>query len=407
MTLSGQDSVPQQQLPPEPPWWRSNRFPFFFSSRLISQIGDMAAVAAIAIHVYLITKSGFAVGLFFLVRVLPRTLGTFAGTIGDRTELRRLMICCDLVGAVVFGTIAVADPGFSVLLVLIFVAESAATISAPASSTMVGRTVRSEHLATANGLLLTAISIGFAAGTALGGFAGGSGFFRWALAADAASFVISALLLSRLPTATPEPRTRPDRGFFTEAVAGLSIVGTDRVIASVTIGLVGVAFAASMDRPALIVLVEQNLHSSGLIYGLVLGVIAIGALLASLSAVRAKVISRRSAALFSAGIAGQAVGHLAMGLAPAAAVLLSGAVVAGFGNGLENVCANTLLQRTAPKESLGTLMGMVMSASYIANAVGSLVGGVFVDLIHARWTFVAAASVIAACGLMRIRWREK
>jgi len=286
------------------------------------------------------------------------------------------------------------------LLVLIFVAESAATISAPASSTMVGRTVRSEHLTAANGLLLTAISIGFAAGTALGGFAAGSGLFRWALAADAASFVISALLLTRLPTAMPALRQGSDRGFFAEAIAGLSIVRTDRVIASVTIGLVGVAFAASVDRPALIVLVEQNPHSSGLIYGLVLGVIAIGALLASLSAVRSQVINRRPAALFSAGIAGQALGHLAMGLAPVVAVLLSGAVVAGFGNGLENVCANTLLQRTARKDSLGTLMGMVMSASYLANALGSLIGGTLVDLIHARWTFVAAAAVIAACGLV-------
>jgi len=98
MTLSGQDSLPQHQIPAELAWWRSNRFPYF-PSRLISQIGDMAAVAAVAVHVYLIAKSGLAVGLFFLVRVLPRTLGTFAGAIGDRTELRRLMMCCDLVGA--------------------------------------------------------------------------------------------------------------------------------------------------------------------------------------------------------------------------------------------------------------------------------------------------------------------
>ncbi|MGH3881656.1 MAG: hypothetical protein ACRDSK_31925 [Actinophytocola sp.] len=45
-----------------------------------------------------------------------------------------------------------------------------------------------------------------------------------------------------------------------------------------TIGTVGIAFAASVDRPAAIVLVEQDLDASGPGYGLALGGLALGAL---------------------------------------------------------------------------------------------------------------------------------
>jgi MFS family permease len=68
----------------------------FVGSRLISQAGDMAAVAALTVHVYATTESAIAVAALFVARVLPRILGLFAGAIGDRLELRRLLITCDL-----------------------------------------------------------------------------------------------------------------------------------------------------------------------------------------------------------------------------------------------------------------------------------------------------------------------
>jgi hypothetical protein len=47
----------------------------------------------------------------------------------------------------------------------------------------------------------------------------------------------------------------------------------------------------------------------------------------------------------------EAVGHLAMGLSPVVPVLVTTAVIAGIGNGLESVCGNSLLQRAAHRSS--------------------------------------------------------
>jgi MFS family permease len=113
-------------------WWRRTRFPAFVGSRFVSQAGDMAAITALTVHVYAATGSGLAVGALFAARVLPRVLGLLAGAVGDRTELRRLMIACDLVCGAVFLGIAVVAPGFPALLALVFVAECAATVALPA-----------------------------------------------------------------------------------------------------------------------------------------------------------------------------------------------------------------------------------------------------------------------------------
>jgi MFS family permease len=358
----------------------------------------MAAITALTVHVYTSTDSGLAVGALFVVRVLPRILGLFAGAVGDRTELRRLMMVCDLVCGVVF-----LAPGFVALLALVFVAECAATVALPASRTMIGRVVPDEHRTAANGMLLAAVAVGFAGGSALGALAATAWDYRWALVANAGSFVVSALLLTRLAAAAPVPRTTPSAGFRADTVAGLSVLRTDRWVAAVTVGMVGIAFAASIDRPALIVLVEEDLNSSGLGYGLALGGLAIGALAVSLAALRSTTLSSKAMAVFTLAVVVQAVGHLAMGLSPVVAVLVTTAVIAGIGNGLESVCGNSLLQRSTPQESLGVVMGIVLSGSFLSNALGSAIGGAAVELLGARWTFVVAAAVMVVCAVPVLR----
>jgi MFS family permease len=389
-------------------WWRTSRYPVFISARLISQAGDMAAVAALTVHVYATTHSAIAVAALFLVRVLPRILGLFAGAIGDRLELRRLLIACDLACGVVFLAIAVIAPGYPLLLALVFLAECSATVAMPAARTMVGRTVPKEHLAAANGLLLAAVAIGFASGSALGGLLAGAFDYRWAIAGNAVSFLVSVLLMSLLPRALPAARVASTRGFVRDTLAGLSVLRTNPKVLPVFIGLVGISFAAAMDRPALIVLVRETLNASTLWYGLALGGIAIGALAASLGAMRRrKLINAKALTLFSAGIFTQAVGHFSMGLSPVVGVLVLGALIAGFGNGLESICGNTLLQGDTPRESIGVLMGLVMSGSFLADALGSVVGGAAVEVIHARATFVVAAAVIIVCGLIGLAPRRR
>lgn len=399
----GADTAEREGVAPAK-WWRQIRYPYFVASRTLSITGDMAAVAAITVHIYTITGSGLAVGAFFLVRMLPRALAPFAGAIGDRVELRRLLVLCDVVCCAVFLAIAVTGPPYAILLCLVFVAESAATIALPATRTMIGRTVPAEKLTAANGLLMAITSLGFGGGAALGALAAATWDYRWALAGNALSFAISALLLSRLRRAEPEPRPA-GQSFLAETRTGLAAIRANPALPPVVIGLVAVAFAASLDRVALVVIVVEQLRALTIWYGITLGAISVGVLAASLTAARWRRVDRGADAFFRAGLFAQAAGHLTMGVAPAPPVLLAGGLTAGVGNGLETVCGTTLLQRTVDRKSLGVVMGVVLSWSFLAGAIGSQLGGTLVDLVGARWTFAAAAAIIAGCAVFA--WRRR
>ncbi|RBQ20962.1 hypothetical protein DP939_07840 [Spongiactinospora rosea] len=377
------------------PWWRAGRFPLFTAARGLSVTGDLAALSALTVHVFQDTASGAAVSGLFAVRVLPRLFGTLAGGLSDRVDPRRLIICCDLISCAVFVLIAWTRPGYGMILALVLVAESAATVTAPAAQALVARTVPAHALGRANGLLMAVTALGFASGAAIGGLAATTLGYQYALLVNACSFVLSAALVAALPR-VPVVRDDDDRGFLAATRAGLGRLRRDRQAAAVAVATIGVTFAASIDRPALVVLTQRDLAGgSGLAYGLALGGISVGALVATLLMGRLRALTP-SAGVLVAGIAVEAAGHLGMGLAPAVAVVVIGAAVAGFGDGMEGVTAITLLQR-AGGSSVGLVMGAVLSGAYLADATGSLLGGLIVGAAGPRWTFGLSAALMLAC----------
>lgn len=386
-------------------WWRHGRFPAFVASRAISQAGDMAAVTAITVHIYADTASGLAVGGFFVVRVLPRAFALVGGAIGDRLELRRLLILSELVAAALFLLLAALDPAYWALLALVLLAELATTVAMPASRSFVGRTVPEDRRATANGLLFTSTAISFAAGAALGGLLASTWGYRDAVALNALTFVVSAALLLRVPRVAAEESASEGQRLVPEIRAGLRTLRADTQATTVIVGLAGVAFAAAIDRPALIVLVSDDLDGNGLGYGSTLAAIAVGAILASLGATRLPAVRNSSPAFFTAAILLQAAGHAGMGVAPVLAIVICGALIAGLGNGVENVIGTTLLQKRDTR-TVGLVMGVVISATVLSDGAGSLVGGLSVELIGARLTFLFSAGLMAAFAMVTLGSRE-
>lgn len=382
------------------PWWRQSRFPLFAVSRAVSQTGDMAAVTALTVHIYEDTQSGLAVSGLFAARVLPRLIGMFAGAISDRVDLRRLMVMCDLVSAAVFAVIAWAGFHYAGLLLMVLVAESAATIATPAAETVVARVAPPEARGRANGVMMAILTLSFAVGSAVGSLTAGMWGYQYALLGNALSFVVSAAMVLWVP-AMPPPAPDGDEGeeqsMAKSVRRGLYELRHDRQVLFVTVGMLGVTFAASLDRTALVALAQDDLSASGLGYGLALGAVGFGALLGTVGVGRLRLLTV-SASVFVAGVLVQAGGHLLMGLAPVLLVLVAAALFTGYGNGLEAVTGVTLLQNTKARGSIGMLMGVVASGSYLANAIGSVAGGVLLGEIGPRPTFMVAAALMAGCG---------
>jgi MFS family permease len=367
----------------------SPAFRRLLAARTISHIGDGIALISLVLMVQDERGTGTAVGALLLATSLPRFLGPIAGAIVDRVEQRTLMVVCDVGQAATFGAIAWLDPSFPVLVGLVAVAAAFDTLFAPAGRSALPALVRPEQLMRANAWIGMSLNIQVAAGPVLGGLLVEWLDFRGALAANALSFVLSALFLLGLPPLRAPADGGEARGFLAVGMDGLRFAWRNRVVRTLIVALfVGVAFAG-LDDVALVFLVRDTLHGSPLAYGLVTGAYGVGMLLGSLG-LSWKGTAAAAGTVFLLGWVASGTGALLTGIAPLIALVAVGQAVAGVGNAVEVVALDTLVQQAVPREMLGRVFGLVGTAAPAGHTLAFAAGGFLVELFGARIVFLIA-----------------
>ena len=357
-------------------------------ARAVSHVGDGIALTALVLLVQGTRGTGTSVGALLLAMSLPKFLGPIAGAIVDRVEQRSVMVACDVAQAAIFGAIAWRSPSFPILLALVAVAGTLETLFAPAGRSAVPALVRPEQLLQANAWMGTTLNIQVALGPVLGGVLVAGLGVRGALAANALSFVISAMALVGLPAlrvaSEPEPR-----GLLAVGLDGIRYVWRSSLLRSLSIALfLGVAFAG-LDNVALVFLVRRTLGGDAVAFGLVSGAYGVGMLAGSLG-LSWRGTAAAAGAVFILGWVASGVGTLLTGLAPLLAVAALAQAIAGLGNALDVVGMDTLVQREVPREMLGRVFGLVGTAPFAGHTLAFAAGGFLLDLTSARTVFVIA-----------------
>jgi MFS family permease len=359
------------------------------AARTVSHVGDGIALIALVLLVQGGRGTATSVGALLLATSLPRFLGPIAGAIVDRVEQRSLMVACDIGQAAIFGAIAWIDPSFPVLLGLVALAAAFDTLFAPAGRSALPALVRPEQLLRANAWIGTSMNVRVAAGPVLGGLLVTWLGVRGALAANALSFVISALFLLGLPPLRAPVGGEGPRGFLAVGVEGLRFAWRNRVVRTLIVALfVGVAFAG-LDDVALVFLVRETLDGSALAYGLVTGAYGVGMLAGSLGLSWKGTAAAAGTVFFLGWIAG-GLGAVLTGIAPLLALVAAGQAVAGVGNAVEVVAMDTLVQRSVPREMLGRVFGLVGTAAPAGHSLAFAAGGFLVEATSPRIVFLIA-----------------
>ena len=372
----------------------SRPFRRLFLARLVSHVGDGIALTALVLLVQDERGTGTSVGVLLLATAIPHFLGPLAGVVVDRAEQRSLMIACDLGQAAIFATIAWLDPSFPALVGLVALASGLDTLFAPAGRSALPALVRPEQLMRANAWIGMSLNIQVAVGPIIGGllvtlFGGGAAGARGALAANALSFVLSAVFLLGLPKLRAPADGEEARGFLAVGGEGLRFAWRNRVVRTLIVALfVGVAFAG-LDDVALVFLVRERLGGSALAYGLVTGAYGVGMLLGSLG-LTWKGTAAAAGTVFLLGWVASGVGAVLTGIAPILALVAVGQAVAGVGNAVDVVAMDTLVQQAAPREMLGRVFGLVGTAAPAGHAIAFAAGGFLVDAFGPRNVFLIA-----------------
>ena len=97
---------------------------------------------------------------------------------------------------------------------------------------------------------------------------------------------------------------------------------------------------------------------------------------------------------------------LACSFAPTFAVLMLGRMVQGVGTGIALPLMFNIILGEAPKEKIGTFMGIGMLVTAVAPAVGPVLGGFIVDMFGWRYIFISLMpllllSLVTGCMLIK------
>jgi MFS family permease len=340
---------------------RRPQFRALWAAIALSYAGSGAATTALTLYVQQTRGTGTAVAAFLIASQLPRLLGPLAGTLADRTDLRMVMIACDLGQAAVFAAIATL-PSFGLLIALTAVATVLQTSYGPARTALVPHLVEEDELITANALLGTATNLYVAVGPLVGGLLFAAIGPAAALLVNAATFLGSAALTALVP-ATPPPREVEHEPILAATATAYRFIRADPVMRAVVVSIFLLLCFLTVDNVAIVFLVRDTLGGSAFAFGLIEAVFGFGMLAGSFwilggaggrwMATRLYLLSCGISSLASAG----------SGLAPSLAVLAPVQAVAGSGNGIEIVASETIIQQQVPRGLIGRVYGFTSSAT--------------------------------------------
>jgi MFS family permease len=198
--------------PGGPPLWHERSFVLLAGARTVSVLGNGFARVALAFAVLALPGAGAGrLSLVLACQALPQLVLILAGgVIADRMSRARLMALADVLGAAAYGGLAVlvlsGHAPLAAMCLLAVAAGTATALFAPAMDGIVPLLVPAGRLQQANGLLRVATNSALLLGLALSGVTVALVGAGWALALNAASFALSALLTARLPVAARPPK---------------------------------------------------------------------------------------------------------------------------------------------------------------------------------------------------------
>jgi MFS family permease len=374
-------------------------FRLLFLATLGSSLGTLLATVALVVDVKDRTDSGPWVSALMIVEFLPAVVvGLFLGPLLDRFSRRGLMVASDLVRFLVFCALPFADSA-GTIVALAAVAGFATGFFRPAVYAGLPNLVDEGDLTRANSLIQTGENVSWTIAPVIGGALVAASSPDLAYWTNAASFLLSALLVLRISGRSLQGAIAASQGHLRDLRNGFKWVIRTRPLLTVLIVWTIALGALASTQTAQVFLAKDAFNAGDLGYGLIFGCIGLGLALGSFGA-GTWVEERSIGGVYAASILLMAIGMAAAGASPDVWVALPCFVLAGLGNGTAVVCNSLLVQRGAPDELRGRIFTAIMSVNYGAYALGFVIAGPLTDSVGPRWVFGGVGTVLALASLV-------
>src|SRR5918993_2173512 len=377
---------------------RNARFLRLWIGQGTSFVGDAVSMVALVVLVVQITGSASAVGGALVARLLPTIASPVAGVLADRLDRRIVLVASDLARAVlVLGLVFARD--LATIYVLVFLMGLARTVFNPTIRAAFPSVVGGGDLTRANALIGGTFSTSIMLGPALGGLLVAGIGVEAAFLADAATYLISAVLLSTVPLPRPPRESEEDESFVRELRSGFGYLIGAPVPLAIVLGAFFTILTINATVPAEVFLAKETFGAGDAGYGLLVGLWGGGMVLGS--ALMAVLGGRTNLVfLYFLSIFVGALALVGTGLAPVFVLALGALTVEGAATGIDNVATDTILQKRVPDAFLGRVFSIRFLGYSVGEALAYLAGGLLVDAVGPRSTYIFAGIATAAVGLL-------
>jgi hypothetical protein len=370
---------------------RTAAFRHLAAALWVNELGNAIGEVALALLVYDRTGSPLASATLFLaLRFLPALLAPLLTTYVEALHPKlvlTLMYACE---SALFGGIALIAHHFSLPLVLALVTADgvlAIVASTLNRSAITNNLVSAGLLREGNGIANLGAMVAFAGGPIVAGSLVAWRGASTALLADAASFLLTALVVATAPGV----RIESDReaGASGRIRAGAAVLRSRPVVRRLLIAITLTLGLSSVAVPIEVVFAKTTLHAGSSGYGLLLtswgvGMIAGGAVFAVGNSIPLMRVLGFTTALVAAGYGGLA-------LSPTLAVACAFSLIGGTGNGAAWVAAMTAIQERIPLTNQSAVMSVLNALNQFMPAVGFVVGGVVTSISSPRIAYAISA----------------
>ena len=376
---------------------KNGRFLRLWIGQGFSFVGDFVSTVALVLLVIDVSGSASAVGGVLVARLLPTLASPLVGVLADRLDRRAVLVAADLVRAVlVVGLIFARD--LPVIYALVFLMGAARTVFNPTVRAAFPGVVGGGDLTRANALISGTFSFSVMAGPALGGVLVAFVGLEMAFLLDALTFLVSAALLSTIPLPAPG-QGDGEEGFFQELRAGFGYLAGARVPLAIIAGAFLATLTANAAIPAEAFLARDTFDAGDVGYGLLAslwgGGMILGSALVAVLGGRINLVLLYFVSIFATALA-----FVGVGLSPTFALALGAIAIAGAANGVDNVSTDTILQRRVPDAFLGRVFAARFLTFSAGEALAYPIGGLTVDAMGPRSTYLLAGAATAAAGLL-------
>lgn len=369
-----------------------------------SAIGTQMGYVALLLLAHDQLDSAWAVGAVLVANLLPLVvLGPYAGQLADRRSRRSICIAADAIRAVAFLGLAFSG-SFALTLLLTLAAGAGTALYRPASRSAIP-TLAPDDVDGAAGALVTITTAATLVGPAIAAGVLLVAPVEALAAANATTFVVSAIVLAGLTLDGIKPADKPwvpmtldealaEERFRRRAIReGFVVARRVPRLPLVILTSAGATFALGFGNVGEPLLATGPLGGSDAAFPLIVAVFGVGATLgaaAGTASVRRLILGIVAGALVMAAVA----------VSPTLPVALVCFALGGFVDGLTISCDQRLVTVMTPPEILGRAFGLKDSLDAAAILAAFVVSSGIAAAAGPRWVFGASALCAGVVGLV-------